>query len=285
MASQHQAENVSSAHSAAADDISFGAHRIGAINWLGLYTLYARECRRFVKVWSQTLGAPAVTTVLFMIIFSLAFGGTRRVGAGIEFATFLAPGLMMMAMIQNSFANTSSSLIIAKVQGNIVDTLMPPLSATEMTLGFIGGGVTRGLLVGASVCLVFTLMPGVTVQLHSLAAILYFAVAATVLLSALGALTGIWADKFDNAAAITNFIISPLSLLSGTFYSISRLSDFWQDISRANPFFYLIDGFRYGFVGQHDSNLMIGVTYTLLLNAFFVGCVWLVFRRGYKLKA
>ncbi len=262
-----------------------GERRIGSVNWLGFYTLYQRETMRFVKVWLQTLAAPAVTTVLFMVIFSLALGGRGRVVGDLPFAQFLAPGLMVMAMLQNAFANTSSSLMISKVQGNIVDTLMPPLNEVELTMGFALGGVTRGLAVGLVVGLVFLAMPSVPMAVHHIWPILYFSVSASLMLSSLGILTGIWADKFDHAALVTNFVVAPLSLLSGTFYSIARLPEAWQLFSQVNPFFYLIDGFRYGFIGIHDSDLITGVVYTGLLNIVLLFVVYRVFKTGYKLKA
>ncbi|MBL4640029.1 MAG: ABC transporter permease, partial [Kordiimonadaceae bacterium] len=217
-----------------------------------------------MKVWTQTLLAPAVTTILFMVIFSLALGGRDRMVADMPYAQFLAPGLILMAILQNAFANTSSSILIAKVQGTIVDSLMPPLSALELTIGYTLGGITRGIVVGMSVTLAFVLMPGTTIAVHHVWAILYFAFAASTMLSLIGVLTGIWAEKFDHSAAITNFVIAPLSLLSGTFYSIERLSEGWQIFSSLNPFFYLIDGFRYGFIDRADSDLLLGVNYTLV---------------------
>lgn len=263
----------------------FGSRVIGTVNWIGLQTLYMKEIRRFMKVWSQTLGAPAVTTVLFMVIFDLALGGRGRTTGDLPFGQFLAPGLIVMAMLQNAFANSSSSILIAKVQGNIVDVLMPPLNAAELTAGFIAGAVTRGLLVGVFVGIVFALLPGVPFMPKHLWAIVYFSVAACTLLASAGALTGVWADKFDHAAAVTNFVIAPLSLLSGTFYSISRLPEGWQMFSSVNPFFYFIDGFRYGFIGQADSDLMVGVLYTLGLNIALLVWVYRVFKTGYRLKA
>jgi len=262
-----------------------GSRTIGAVNWVGLWTLYMRETRRFMKVWAQTLAAPAVTTILFMIIFTLALGGQGRMVAGMPYAQFLAPGLIVMAILQNAFANTSSSILIAKVQGNIVDTLMPPLSALELTLGFVGGGVTRGLLVGMSVGTAFWAMPGVTMSIEHAWAVIYFALAASVMLSLVGVLTGVWAEKFDHSAAITNFVIAPLSLLSGTFYSIERLSTGWQVFSQLNPFFYMIDGVRYGFIGRGDSDLMVGIIYTLAINIILTLWVYRVFKTGYRLKA
>ncbi len=262
-----------------------GSRTIGAVNWLGLWTLYMRESRRFMKVWTQTLAAPAVTTILFMVIFSLALGGDGRMVAGMPYNQFLAPGLMVMAMLQNAFANTSSSILISKVQGNIVDTLMPPLSAVELTLGYLAGGISRGLLVGAVVGMAFVLLPSVTMQVQHLWAILYFSVSASAMLALVGVLTGVWAEKFDHAAAITNFVIAPLSLLSGTFYSIERLSDGWQIFSSINPFFYMIDGFRYGFIDRADSDLTTGILYTLAINIILGIAVFRVFKNGYRLKA
>jgi len=262
-----------------------GGRTIGRVNWIGLWTLYGRESRRFLKVWTQTLIAPAVTTILFMVIFSLALGGSGRSVAGLPFSQFLAPGLIAMAILQNAFANTSSSILISKVQGNIVDTLMPPLSALELTVGFVAGGITRGLAVGLSVALAFFLMPGVTVEIHHIAPIVYFALAASTMLSLMGVLTGVWSEKFDHLAAVTNFIVAPLSLLSGTFYSVERLSQSWQVFSTANPFFYMIDGFRYGFIGRADSDLTVGVIYTLVLNVLLTLAVYGVLKKGYRLKA
>lgn len=258
---------------------------IGTVNWLGLWTLYSRECRRFLKVWQQTLGAPATTTILFMVIFSLALGADREPIAGVAFTEFLAPGLIIMTIIQNAFSNTSSSILISKVQGNIIDTLMPPLSAFELMIGYALGGLTRGIVVGVGVGLVFWLSPIATLSIDNIFVMIYFAVSASLLLSFLGIITGMWADKFDNSAAISNFIIAPLSLLSGTFYSVEKLGDGWQLFSSINPFFYFIDGFRRGAIGVGDSDLLIGIIYTLILN-LIVGCaVFILFKRGYKLKS
>jgi len=262
-----------------------GSRSIGSVNWVGLWTLYARESRRFMKVWTQTLMAPAVTTILFMVIFSLALGGNGRVIAGMPYAQFLAPGLILMAILQNAFANTSSSILIAKVQGTIVDSLMPPLSALELTIGYTLGGITRGIVVGLSVSFAFILMPGITLAVSHLWAIVYFSLAASIMLSLIGILTGVWAEKFDHSAAVTNFIIAPLSLLSGTFYSIERLSESWQIFSSMNPFFYMIDGFRYGFIGHADSNISTGVYFTLFVNILLIAWVYRVFLKGYRLKA
>lgn len=257
--------------------------RFGAANWIGLATLCAKEIRRFVKVFSQTIVAPVVTTLLFLAIFTLALGGASRTVGGVPFAEFLAPGLVMMAMAQNAFANTSSSIIISKVQGNIVDVLMPPLSPGELTLGFSVGGVVRGIVVGAVVAI--SIAAFVPMHVHDWGFVIYHAIAASLLLSLLGTIGGVWADKFDHIAAVTNFVITPLSFLSGTFYSIERLPAFWQTLAYINPFFYMIDGFRYGFIGHADGSLEAGILVLLGMNA----ALWLtchrMFTTGYKLKA
>jgi len=251
-------------------------------NSLGLYTLYMREVRRFVKVYTQTIIGPVVTTLLFLAVFSLALGPAVSTVGGVPFMEFLAPGLIMMAMVQNAFANTSSSMMIAKVQGNIVDTLMPPLTAHELTFGHAMGGVTRGLFVGAAVAVVVSFI--VPFGIHNVGFILYFAVGASLMLSLLGVIGGIWSDKFDHIAALTNFIITPLSFLSGTFYSINRLPETAQIVAHFNPFFYMIDGFRYGFIGQADASIWVGMVVVAGVDAVLWWVCWRMFETGYKLK-
>jgi ABC-2 type transport system permease protein len=188
-----------------------------------------------------------------------------------------------MAILQNSFANTSSSIVIAKVQGNIVDLLMPPLSAGELTFGIAVGGVTRGLAVGTSVCLAMWVF--VPISLHDPFMVIFFAINAGLMLSLLGMIGGIWAEKFDHIAAVTNFVITPLSFLSGTFYTIERLPEDWRIVAQMNPFFYLIDGFRYGFIGHADASLVFGAIFVMAVN----GALWALTHRmiatGYRLKA
>ncbi|MGH6947479.1 MAG: ABC transporter permease [Kiloniellales bacterium] len=262
---------------------SLRPRQIGALNGRGLWTLYVKEVRRFLNVYTQTLLAPMVTTLLFLAIFTLALGRAMQQVGGVSFAEFLAPGLVMMAMVQNAFANTSSSILIAKVQGNIVDVLMPPLSAGELTLGFAAGGVTRGLVVGVAVTLGMWIFVPLTI--HSLSAVLFYAVNASLMLSLLGMLGGIWSEKFDHIAAVTNFVITPFSFLSGTFYSIERLPEHLQVVAHFNPFFYMIDGFRYGFIGHADGSLALGAVVLLGTNLALWVTAHRFFATGYRLKA
>jgi ABC-2 type transport system permease protein len=267
-----------------------GVPIIRGVNWGGLATLYVKEVRRFFKVQLQTVWAPAVTTLLFLAIFLLALGGEdRRVmleGAAIPFAYFVAPGLIVMGMIQNAFANSSFSFLIGKIQGTIVDYLMPPLSTGELIAALIGAAVTRAVLVGLAVWAAMLLWPGVRVWPVELWAVLWFGLMGSAMLGFLGLLTSMWAEKFDHAAAVTNFFVAPLSLLSGTFYSIEALPPLFQAISHANPFFYVISGFRYGFVGVADSFLPIGVTALLLLgiNLALWALCYALLRSGWRLK-
>ena len=258
------------------------------VNWGGLKTLYIKEVRRFFKVQLQTIWAPAVTTLLFLVIFSVALGGGGRTvgleGQTFRFADFLAPGLIVMGMIQNAFANASFSLLVGKIQGTIVDYLMPPLSTAEMLAGLVGGSVTRAFLVGAAVWLAMALWPGVDVTPVHLWAILWFGFLGSLFLALLGVMTSIWAEKFDHAAAVTNFVVAPLALLSGTFYSVERLSPLFQAISHANPFFYVISGFRYGFLGAADSPILVGSLVILGVNLALGLTCYQLLRRGWKIK-
>jgi ABC-2 type transport system permease protein len=264
---------------------AFGARPIAVINRFGLWTLYLKEVRRFLKVYTQTLLAPCVTTLLYLAIFVVAIGGTGKKLLGVPFADFIAPGLVVMTMLQNSFANSSSSLIIGKVQGSIIDILMPPLSPGELVMAYVAGAVTRALLVGAVVCLAVWLMPGVDLHIHNIGAILYFGIMGSALLALMGILTGLWAEKFDHSAAITNFVVQPLSMLSGTFYTLAKLPPFWAKVSLFNPFFHIIDGFRYGFIGAADAPLLPGAIALLLINALLWFLCVRLFRSGWRTRA
>jgi len=256
---------------------------MGRVNWVGLATLYRREVQRFLKVVTQTVAAPVMTTLLFYTIFALALGGIVRRAGDVPFLEFLAPGLVMMSMVQNAFANTSSSVMIAKIQGTIVDVLMPPLSPLELAVGYVAGGITRGLFVG--VVALVAIVVFVPVGLHDPFFVLWHAVAASMLLSLIGVIAGIWADKFDHVAAVTNFVVTPLAFLSGTFYTIDRLPENWQFVAHFNPLFYLIDGFRYGFIGQSDGTLGLGLAVTAAANLALAVLVLRMLSTGYKLKA
>ena len=254
------------------------------VNWGGLKTLYIKEVRRFFKVQLQTVWAPAVTTMLYLVIFTVAMSREGRTVLGHPFADFLAPGLIVMAMLQNSFANSSFSLLVGKIQGTIVDYLMPPLSTGELIAGLVGAAVTRAFLVGAAVWLVMAFWPGVSVEVRHPLAALWFGLMGSLLLAFLGLITSIWAEKFDHAAMITNFVVAPLSLLSGTFYSVEQLAPAFRTISHANPFFYVISGFRYGFLEVTDSPLMVGAVGLLVLNVALWALCYALLRSGWKIK-
>ncbi len=259
-----------------------GIRRFGRVNWLGTKTLAEREIRRFLSVWSQTLAAPLITAGLFLTVFALAIGPARGDVMGVPFIHFLAPGILMMTVIQNAFANTSSSIVIAKVQGNIVDTLMPPLSAGELVTGYVAGGIARGLFVALAIgaVMVFVLGTGIA---HPLWALVFVLLGAT-MLSAIGIIAGVFANKFDQMAAITNFLVTPLSFLSGTFYSVETLPEPMRTITHWNPIFYLIDGVRYGIIGRSDSPPELGLAVCAGFTVALLAICWSWFRRGYRLK-
>ncbi|MDR3424476.1 MAG: ABC transporter permease [Alphaproteobacteria bacterium] len=256
---------------------------IGFVNWLGLGTLIAKEIERFLGVYTTTILAPVVTTLLYFTVFAFAFGGSLRSVGAVPFLAFLAPGLVMMSMAQNAFINTSSSLVISKIQGNIVDVLMPPLSSFELMAGYALGGLARGLVVGAVsvACLAF-LAP---MAVHSLFFILYHAIMGSMMLALVGIMGGLWSEKWDHLAAVQNFIVLPATFLSGTFYSINLLPQSWQFLCRLNPFFYMIDGFRFGFIGVADGNLLIGLLVMFEINLVLLWAAHSLIAGGYKLKA
>ena len=255
------------------------------VNWGGLKTLYIKEVRRFFKVQMQTVWAPAITTLLYLAIFTIALGRGGRTIMGVPFADFLAPGLIVMAMIQNAFANSSFSLLVGKIQGTIVDYLMPQLSVGELITGLAGAAVTRAFLVGFAVWLAMLLWPGVHVMPSHPFELLWFGLMGSLMLAFLDLITSIWAEKFDHAAAVTNFVVAPLSLLSGTFYSIDALSPTFRAISHANPFFYIISGFRAGFLGVADSPIAFGALLLLGINVVLGMLCYGLLRTGWKLKA
>ena len=262
-----------------------GAPVIHGINWLGIRTLYVKEVRRFFKVQMQTVWAPAITTLMFLAIFSLALGRAKGEVLGLPYATFLAPGLIIMGMVQNSFQNSLSSIIIAKVQGTIVDVLMPPLSHGELLFCYVAGAITRAWAVGVAIWLAMLLWPGVDVSIANPLQVLLFGTLGALLLGLLGVLTGIWADKFDHGSAVTNFLVQPLTLLSGTFYAIEALPPVVQTISRANPFFYMIDGFRAGFIGIAEAPVWLGALIVGGLSLILWAVCYQLLKTGWKLRA
>lgn len=266
-----------------------GVPVITGINRVGLFALYMKEVRRFLKVQTQTIWAPAFTTLLFLVIFSVALGRQGREVLGVPFASFVAPGLIVMAMMQNAFANSSFSLLSGKMQGTIIDLLMPPLSPGELMGGILAAAITRAMAVGFTVALAMALWPGVSLGMAQPWATAWFGLMGSLLLATLGLATSIWAEKFDHNAAITNFVIAPLSLLSGTFYVIDNLDPAFQWVSRLNPFFYVISGFRYGFLGASDIGGEDHVLWAggglLAFNLVLAAIVYVVLRSGWKLKS
>ncbi|MEY3985760.1 MAG: hypothetical protein RLZ59_1205 [Pseudomonadota bacterium] len=261
-----------------------GVPAIRSVNWGGLQALYLKEVRRFFKVQLQTIWAPALTTLLYLVIFTVALGGVKPSVLGVPFADFIAPGLIIMGMMQNSFANSSFSLLVGKIQGTIVDYLMPPLSAGEVLFGLAGAAITRAILVGFTIWGAMLLWPGVHVMPQHIWAIVLFGLLGSAMLAFLGVLTSIWAEKFDHAAAVTNFVVAPLALLSGTFYSVDKLAPTFAAISHANPFHYAISGFRYGFIGQADIPLGFGLGLLAAINLGLAALCYALLKSGWKIK-
>jgi ABC-2 type transport system permease protein len=252
------------------------------VNPRGLYTLFYKEVLRFAKVMLQTMIAPVITALLYLLVFAQVLAGRVEVFPGVGYSAFLIPGLIMMSVIQNAFANSSSSLIQSKVTGNLVLILLTPLSPFEFFLAFTLAAALRGLLVGVGVYVVAIWF--VPLPIEHFGVVLAFAFLAGTALGALGLIAGIWAEKFDQLAGFQNFIILPLSFLSGVFYSIHSLPGMWRTLSQFNPFFYMIDGFRYGFFGVSD----VGPGFSLLVVggflAFLSGITLVMLKTGYKLR-
>ena len=260
-----------------------GVRRFGLVNWVGAKHLYLKEINRFLVVWAQTLLSPLITSLLFLSVLSLALGNERGNVLGYPFITFLAPGLIAMQIIQQGFSHSSSSIMIGKIQGNIVDMLFAPLSASEVTLSIILAAVTRSLLIAVISIVFFSLF--VDIFITNVFIIFIYAFLGSFILGAAGFCAGLWAEKFDHMATVTNFFIIPLSFLSGTFYTIDKLPNFLQSLSIINPFFYMIDGFRYGFLGKSDGSITVGLIYLSILAL----TTWLVsfylYKKGYKIKS
>ena len=257
--------------------------KFGYINWIGFWTLYKKEVLRFLIVVIQTIISPLVTSLLFLLVLSVAIGNDRGEVLGFPFITFLAPGLIAMQVIQQAFSHSSSSIMIGKIQGNIVDILYAPMSAGEITLATNLAACTRSVIIAIISIIVFNFI--VDLQFHSFFYIFIFTFLGAFILSSIGIIIGLWAEKFDHMASATNFIIVPLSFLSGTFYSINRLPDILKGVSEINPFFYIIDGFRYGFLGVSDGSIKFGLFYLLVLSCLSWFVAYILFKKGYKIKS
>ena len=255
----------------------------GGWNWLGMWSLYAREVRRFSKIAAQTFLAPIITALLFLAIFNLAFEGDGRSAAEIPFLEFLVPGLTLMALMTSCFANASFAIMFEKIVRTIVDTLMPPLSPTELTTGYVLSSTTRGLLVGLAVGVAMTFF--VPLHIHAWSFVIFHAVSAALFMSSTGLITALWAEKVDHVASINNFAVLPLTFLSGTFYSIQHVPEIFQKIILLNPVFYMIDGFRYGFFGYADGSIVTGIILMIVLNTILLLFCRYLFAIGYKIKA
>ena len=260
-----------------------GVRRFGLVNWLGLYTLISREIRRFTSIWLQTLLAPLVTATLLMMIFNIAIGERRGDVMGVSFIIFIAPGVMMMTVIQNSFANSSSSLISAKIQGNIVDTMMPPLSGGELLIGYLSGALGRGVLISLAMMLGMSLFLSINIAHPPLA--LGFVLLGSLFLGTLVIMAAIYANKFDQMSTITNFVITPLAFFSGSFYSIEALPENLRQLAYYNPLFYLIDGTRYSILGISDCNPLTSFTVVTCSVIVVYLLAWRMFSTGYRLKS
>jgi ABC-2 type transport system permease protein len=253
------------------------------VNWRGLYTLCLKETLRFFDSWMQTILGPAITSLLFLAVFALALHGDERRVGDLPFLEFLAPGLIAMTVAQNAFANSSFSILVSKLQGNIVDVLMPPIGPVELTIGYVFGGVARGVVCGIAVAAGMALF--VPFSIYDPLILLFHAVCGSMMLSLFGVLAGVISEKFDHIGSITNFIVSPLAFLSGTFYSIANLPEFFQKAALYNPFFYMIDGFRFAFTGHADAAPIVGVLVMTGINLLMLALVYRLISTGYKLKA
>ena len=252
-------------------------------NYLCVFTLFKKEVFRFLKVGIQTVVGPAISSLLFLAVFSLALGRSVSQINNVNLSEFIAPGLIMMTMLQNSFANGASSIGQSKFQGNIVDVLMAPLSDFELAIGYIFGSIARGVI--CVFVTFFAILFFVPLTIYSYSALFFYTLMGCFMMGSMGIMVGIWADKWDQQQGITNFIVLPLTFLSGTFYSISRLPEFWQNFALINPFFYNIDGLRYSFIGKSDTHLLSGAVIIMLLNICLFFLCYLMFKKGYKLKS
>ncbi len=253
------------------------------VNWVGAYTLYVKETLRFLSVFGQTIVGPIITSILFLLVISLAIGENRQNVLGVEFIIFLAPGLIAMQVIQQAFSHSSSSLLMGKVMGNIVDMIGAPLSASEVTLAIILASITRAIMISIISVIIFSLV--IEIKINNYLIFSAYLIISSFIMGAAGFIAGLWADKFDHMATITNFIIVPLSFLSGTFYSVERLPNFLVTISNYNPFFHMIDGFRYSFINSMDGTIKFGLTYLITLSIIMWIIAYTLYKKGYKIKS
>ena len=260
-----------------------GTRRFGLVNWYGTWTLYVKEVLRFLNVWAQTLFSPLISSLLFLLVLSLAIGTERGEVLGVSFITFLAPGLIAMQIIQQAFSHSSSSLMIKKIDGTIVDLLFAPLSASEATIAISLAAVTRSVLLAIISIITFTLI--IDIQIQNYLTLISFTFLSSFILGNIGIIAGLWAEKFDNMATVTNFIIVPLSFLSGTFYSIDRLPEVLRELSIYNPFFHMIDGLRFSMIGISDGSTIFGLLYLLSFSLILWSIAYYLYKKGYKIKS
>lgn len=252
------------------------------INWYGTYSLTLREVKRFIRVYNQTLITPAVSALIFLAVFALAVGAKRHEINGIKFINFMGYGLIIMSIVQNSFGNSSSSLIMSKIIGYISDILTPPLGSKEIIIAFTLGAVLRGLMVGIIVTI--SLIPFVEFTLYHPLLLAFYILASCTLLGKLGILSGMIANSFDQHSAITSYLITPLSFLSGTFYSVKDLPKILQQINFLNPFFYMIDGFRYCLTNKADGNIIVGICFLVISNIIIYLMLEKLIDKGWRIK-
>ena len=258
-----------------------GIRRFG-INWVGAYSLYLKETLRFLNVFGQTIIGPIVTAILFLLVISLAIGNERSDVLGVSFIEFLAPGLIAMQVIQQAFSHSSSSLLMGKIMGNIVDLIGAPLSSGEVSLSIILASITRGVLISVISIIVFSFF--IEIEIKNYLIFLTYLFLNGFIMGAAGFIAGLWADKFDHMATATNFIIVPLSFLSGTFYSIDKLPEILSTLSYYNPFFHMIDGFRYSFINNMDGSISFGLIYLSIIAVIIWFIAYLLYKKGYKIK-
>ncbi len=260
-----------------------GIRRFGIINWVGTYSLFKKEVLRFLTVSGQTLFGPILTSILFLTVISLAIGENRSDVLGVPYIKFLACGLIMMQVIQQSFAHSSSSLMMGKMMGTITDIVHSPLSSLEVVIAITTASAARGLLIASASTLIFIYFIDLSIQNYLLWFIYLFL--GGLLMGSLGLIVGLYADKFDQMSTVTNFIIVPLSFLSGTFYSIEKLPEILRTISYYNPFFHMIDGFRYSFIGELDGSVTFGILLLTFLSLLITIFAYILVHKGYKIKS